>query len=263
MAVFASGTAGVIGSKLSDDVTGLSYRDFLENGERSLPDFSPDDDYIHMAGIVGAQAVRSDLRSSEWVNVQSLPEFLATLRRKGLRRFVYVSSSHVYAPTREILTESSAIGPFSQYGMQKLKAENLLASLAPSLGINLRILRVFSILGPGMPPASLYGAAIRAADGHDTLRFALDIRDFMTPKECARLIERAACLPVAYPEVEILNLCSGEGRTVREAVSKLMAQEGKTIKDFQMDLSNSDVPSILGDPSKLWSRLHGVERQSD
>lgn len=252
----------MIGSKFSKNIREIRFSDYLEYGAKNLPGFASDDVYIHMAGIVGERAVSSDVSRAGWVNVESLPGFLSALRNQGLHRFVYVSSSHVYSPTKRVITEESALGPFSEYGLQKLRAENLLASVAPSLGINLRILRVFSILGPGMPPESLYGAAHRAADGIETLRFALDVRDFLTPEECAQLIERASCLE-AESEVEIFNLCSGVGKTVRDAVSALMADEGKVLHDDQLDLSNSEVPSIRGDCTKLFNRLQVLRCQRE
>jgi nucleoside-diphosphate-sugar epimerase len=155
---------GVIGRHLHDlanplkvDLADIEQLDFVSN-------FRNSQSLIHLAGIVGEQKVSSNKEYSHAVNVNGAEALAQKFYKHGTGLFVYVSSSHVYKPSVQRLTEDSEVGPTSNYAIQKLQAELRVSSVFKDDPERLVVVRLFSILGDGMPDFSLGGAIRRLVD---------------------------------------------------------------------------------------------------
>jgi nucleoside-diphosphate-sugar epimerase len=97
MKTLANGRSGTIGKFISAGCLTLSGD--LESNEQLLNfEKSADDQtvFIHLAGIVGNSLVEKDLSLSRRVNVLSTQELGEAALKKGIKKFIYVSSCHVY-----------------------------------------------------------------------------------------------------------------------------------------------------------------------
>jgi UDP-glucose 4-epimerase len=67
-------------------------------------------------------------------------------QRAGARRFVYLSTGNVYAPSFEPLAEDAPVSMAQWYPMSKLHGEQALQALGAALQVS--ILRIFAVYGP-------------------------------------------------------------------------------------------------------------------
>src|SRR5207249_10810979 len=85
----------------------------------------------------------------------------AAVRHRGLRRFIYASTSSVYGRFASG-DESLPTRPISPYGVTKLAAENLCRAYAEEHSLPLVVLRYFSVYGPRQRPDMGYWKFIQA-----------------------------------------------------------------------------------------------------
>lgn len=116
---------------------------------------------FHLAGYLSVSApfgVNDQSPNYEAVNVIFTESLLEAAHQLGISRFVYASSSSVYHIDAPVPTpEEAPLGPTSDYGRSKLKAEELILSYQ-TLGLDSTIIRPAVIYGPGdryFTPAAL------------------------------------------------------------------------------------------------------------
>jgi nucleoside-diphosphate-sugar epimerase len=116
-----------------------SVRDFFQSNE-------PFTNLIHAAAIVPTDSVQNDLENAyrvngfgTWVVVE---EFL---KRNNKGHVTYISSSHVYKPSNDRLSEESHLGPIGSYGRTKLVGELVAIDLCAHSSSPLCIARLFSL----------------------------------------------------------------------------------------------------------------------
>lgn len=252
--LYATGITGTIGKHLAAKTHPIvidlaSNKKVFEN-----LDIPPDSNLLHLAGIVGSSQVEKDVHYAYSVNVQG-SKFLANeFLRKSRGMFCYVSTSHVYSPSVELLTEKSLIKPINTYAEQKREAEEALLSIFSNHMDRLCIVRVFSVLDWDMSPSSLGGLIRRLAIQEPNCRLgnASDVRDFLTPKTVADALYEI-CSQSSIGGV--MNLCSGVATSVGAAAHRMLEDNGRELHDHQINWGNSAYPYIVGDNSLLTS-LH-------
>jgi nucleoside-diphosphate-sugar epimerase len=195
MDIFATGTTGTIGRYLTNNVRSID----IELGhEFELPPElyeSKDFAFIHLAGTVGVQAVSKNVELAHKINVTGTRLLAEKCVANGVRKFIYVSTSHVYKQSAHLLDESCETYPITKYAEQKRLAEIEVLDAFKDIPERLVVARVFSILDWGTPEFTLGGAVLKLLKGEVTsLNSGLDLRDFLTPQKVASvLVEVAAC----------------------------------------------------------------------
>jgi UDP-glucose 4-epimerase len=252
VSLFATGVTGTIGKHLANQVNQINLDLRVPKEFSYLPKFSQDDSLLHLAGIVGAHNVASDPNEAYDVNVLATLRLAENFFVNGGGRFIFISSSHVYARSTSILNEESKTDPQSEYARQKLDTENKLMEKFDVTGNQICIVRLFSILDWDVPTFTLGGAIRKLADPRSefNLRNANDVRDFLTPKTVGRALLRIAQekkLPSR------LNLCSGRGISVLEAAREMISKSGGVIPSSRVELGVSDNPYIVGDNERFKS----------
>jgi nucleoside-diphosphate-sugar epimerase len=165
-----------------------------------------------------------------------------------IRRFVFVSTGHVYSLSDYASTELSPLEPISEYALQKLEAEEGIRLCIEGSMTELVVVRLFSIIGRGMPSASLGGQIDRAASksNEGVIKYADDSRSFLSIETAARHLEQLSTMPNISG---VFNLCSSQPILVRDAVSKYVEIAG--LPHPLLAPGNSEVPVLWGDNSKL------------
>ena len=261
--IIANGTTGTIGKYLINDVIPLQSR--LEEGaqETELEHIIKDDwSLIHLAGVVGPNNVDQDLHFSNKVNVESSLSLGHYAFNQGVRKFVFISTSHVYAQSQDKLIEHADLAPVSNYAKQKLDVELGLARIFSSRPTALCIVRVFSILDWNLPNFTLGGAIERAIRNPqvEVIGQSLSERDFLTPSLVAKGI-----LEITKSEKTfgIINLCSGIGLRVIDVAQAMAAKKGVTLGSNNFDLSQPVAPRIVGDNSKFTEMFPNIDLRWD
>lgn len=192
--VLVTGGAGFIGSHIVDRLLDLganvmvldSFDDFY-NGKESnikhnlarsnfslirgsilnegelLASLKGVDIVIHMAGQAGIRYCNTFPEKTHLINVVGTFNLLQAMRKIGLRRLIYASSSSIFGPlVKERIDENHPTNPTSPYGATKLAAEKYCMSFGNVYGLAVTSLRYFSVYGPRGRPDQILAAVFDA-----------------------------------------------------------------------------------------------------
>lgn len=181
MKVLVTGAAGFIGSHLVEALRGREVKPtVIALDRKARPSWLDVDEYVeadlthraeyrlrgidtvfHLAARPGTPQSwdRFDLYLHD--NVYATEQLIAAMIQDGCRRLIYVSSSSVYGKmaTR---AEDSILMPCSPYGVTKMAAEHFCRALCDVAGIDLTIIRPFSVYGPRQRSDMFFHIAIEA-----------------------------------------------------------------------------------------------------
>jgi nucleoside-diphosphate-sugar epimerase len=250
MRILGTGLSGTIGKFIAKEVIPLEL-DLSENKTSFLDlDFKYSDDLIHLGGIVGNTLVQENLRYSHNVNVRGTRFLAEIFKKKSSGKFVYISTSHVYAPSSSKVKEQDEIGPISLYGSQKFEAETILQEIFSSTPNRLLIIRIFSLLDWGGKSFTLSGGILELVKKNTSFNLlnTNDIRDFLTPSTVAQIV---LMLTRNKKANGVINLCTGDGTRVLDAVVRMLSESSIDVPWINLKSGNSNVPVIIGDPSHL------------
>lgn len=252
MKLYSTGSTGTIGKHLPKGVTALKLNLASDHLVFEKIEIAPNSNLIHLAGIVGPSSVLKDVEFARAVNVRGTKFLAEAFLANSEGIFYYISTSHVYAKSDKLLTETSPIEPLNIYAEQKLEAEEVLRSVFRFHQNRLCIIRLFSVLDWDVAPFTLGGAIKKLIEpGSDfVLSNASDIRDFLTPRAIANaLFEIASQKKISG----IVNLCSNRGTSVGVAARKMLTESGFEVPTNRILLNESSNPVVIGDNSRLIS----------
>jgi UDP-glucose 4-epimerase len=232
---------------------------------------------LHFAGLKAVgESVEKPLLYYEQ-NVGGTIALLEVMADLQIPRFVFSSSATVYGePERLPLTEDHPLRPASPYGKTKLIVEHLLADVARAdTGFRYMALRYFNPVGahpsghigedPRGEPNNLFPYLARVAAGtlpvlrifgndYDT-RDGTGIRDFIHVTDLAH--GHVAALRALQGEGRSLtvNLGTGQGYSVLEAVRAFERACGSPIAVQFVDRRAGDVAASFADPSRAAAEI--------
>lgn len=249
---FWTGTSGTLlrNQRLRD--VAIDYRKFLEDGFRldtSLFGALGGSQVIHSAALVGESNCQIDFELTRKVNVAGAARLAETCAESGVERFVYISTSHVYAPSESPIAESGELQPRTLYAESKIQGEEAVLDVGKNSGMKVTIFRLFSFLGEASVQTSFAGLLARIVDGSgEKIRYSDDIRDFQTPGQYWDLMN--ALLNVSdLPEV--VNVASGIGMSIAEASRSFAFHKGISLDSSTFEGGTSNIPFLVADVSLL------------
>lgn len=201
---------------------------FLNGRERRDRPF---DVVINLAARAG---VRQSIENP-WVyfetNVTGTLNLLELCREYGVKKFVLASTSSLYGasnplPFRE---DANTNGPLSPYAASKKAAEALCFTYHYLYGIDVTVLRYFTVYGPaGRPDMSLFRFVQWISEGHPVTVYGdgTQSRDFTYVDDIARGTA-AALKPVGF---DVINLGSDDPVVLADAIKiieDLLCQKAK------------------------------------
>jgi UDP-glucose 4-epimerase len=206
---------------------------------------------VHAAGgsAVGASVVAPDSDFDR--TVASVREVLGFMRTDAsAARLIFLSSAAVYGATSaDKVSENAPLSPISPYGLHKRLAEELLCGWAGIFGLDVSIIRLFSVFGPGNRKQLFWDLARRALDRPAMLQLSGtgdEARDFLYIDDAVRYVGSIAGLPRASSP-RIVNGGTGRATSVRAAALALCSALGI---EAQLDFSGEE---RAGDPRRLVS----------
>jgi UDP-N-acetylglucosamine 4-epimerase len=116
---------------------------------------------LHQAALGSVPRSLQDPVTSHDVNVNGFVQMLLAARDRGVRRFVYASSSSVYGDHPALPKSEPQIGrPLSPYAATKYVNEVYAGTFGRSYGIETIGLRYFNVFGPRQDPNGPYAAVM-------------------------------------------------------------------------------------------------------
>ncbi len=228
---------------------------------RAIADLRPARVY-HLAGA--ADQGKSWERSTEALHVNAFGTHVLLAALAPLEtpcRVLVTTSASVYAASTAILTEDSAIGPGSPYGVSKVAQELVARHAHATTAVDVIVCRPFNHIGPGQSPSFATAnfakqiAAIARGEAPPVIRVGnlTARRDLTDARDTVRAYERL--MADGHPG-EVYNVCRGEAFEMRAVLDGLVAQSGIDVSiDVAPELLRAvDQPLLIGS----YERLHAA-----
>jgi UDP-glucuronate 4-epimerase len=289
--ILITGAAGFIGSNLTlsllnrgnIQLIGLdNFDDFYsrEQKERNMAAFISDENFTFFEGdirnmdtllalpeidVIIHLAAKAGVRPSilnpvlyQEVNVAGTQNLLEFARQKGIKQFVFASSSSVYGINEHVpWTEEEKLMPISPYASTKLSCEMLGHVYSHLYGIRFLALRFFTVYGPAQRPdlaihkffnSILKGQAIPVfGDGSTS-------RDYTFVEDTIQGIEAA----IEYKDTnfEIINLGNRQTISLSNLIESIENICGKKALIDRQPEQPGDVPQTYADITKAQNLLN-------
>lgn len=229
--VVCTGGTGTIGQFLPETVHRLLTR--LERGveERiaemqGLPRIP--DSFLHLAAMTSVVDAENEPARARFINVDGSVKWLEAAAKIGCKRFIYVSTGHVFSPSPkcELFKTDHPIDATAVYGRSKAEGEVELRKASKGLEIDMVIVRIFSVISPKMRPGFLYPELLRRVreKNFSPVQGYRNVRDFIDAEEAAGLLTKLATAKSLSRE--IYHIGSGHTRSVRELAEDVMKLNG-------------------------------------
>jgi len=215
-------------------------------------------------------AARAGVRQSvenPWVyyetNVMGTLNLLELCRRFGVKKFILASTSSLYGANnpRPFREDAHTDGPLSPYAASKKAAEALCYTYHYLYGLDITVLRYFTVYGPaGRPDMSIFRFVRWIAEGEPVVLHGdgSQERDFTYVDDAARGTLQAL-RPVGY---EVINLGSDRPVSVRRILSLLQEVLGRDAVIIRKPVHPADVPATWADIAKARALLGWEPRTS-
>ena len=244
----------------------LDISDYSSLKELFSSHFTPHTSRSHVSpfGAVINLAARAGVRLSvenPWVyyetNVTGTLNLLELCREYGIKKFVLASTSSLYGrnnpmPYREDVDTN---GPLSPYAASKKAAETLCYTYHYLYGINVVVLRYFTVYGPaGRPDMSLFRFVQWIMEGKPVTVYGdgTQSRDFTYVDDIARGTMAALKYLISVSRLpssvyEIINLGSDTPVVLMDAIRLIEDRTGKKAKLEFFPMHPADVPATWAD----------------
>jgi UDP-glucuronate 4-epimerase len=277
MRYVVTGAAGFIGSHLSEalcdaghEVRGIDcFTEFYDpklkrQNARSLEvetvdlaadpfSFAGADGVFHLAGQPGPAPSFENFPLYLQQNVEAAQRVFEAAARDGVK-VVFASSSSVYGGVDRFPTPEDAIPvPLSPYGVTKLAAEHLGEALALSQGLDIVVLRYFSVFGPRQRPDMAFARIARAlADEHP-----FDLYGDGSQTRSWTYVADAVKATIAAMErgSGVYNVGGGAEASVRDAIAAFEALADRRLDVREHDRARGDPDRTSADTTRIEADL--------
>lgn len=209
------------------------------------------DAVIHFAGLKAVGESVSKPVEYYDNNVNGTLVLLAAMRRKGVNRIIFSSSSTVYGTPETLpLTEDCPTGePTNPYGRSKLHIEQILADVCRAYPeFSAVCLRYFNPIGT-LPRLRVFGHDYPTPDG-------TGVRDFIHVMDLADGHAKAVPYIMNHTGWIAINLGCGRGYSVLEVVKAFEKASDRSVPYELVDRREGDIAANWCDPARA-ERLLG------
>jgi len=207
---------------------------------------------IHLAARAGVRPSLVEPALYQRVNVEGTVNVLEAARKNGVKKVIIASSSSVYGVNGKIpFTESDPIfSPVSPYAASKLACEALGHVYHHVYGLEIVLLRFFTVYGPRQRPDLAIHKFTQLIDSGNPIPFfgdGLNARDYTFVSDTIDGI--IACTERQFG-FEIINLGEAQTVTLNYLVTLLEYALGKKATLDRQAIQPGDVPITCADISK-------------
>lgn len=193
-------------------------------------------------------------------NLMNGVRLLEAMRKKGVNKIVYSSSSSIYGePKRNPVQEDDSKEPINPYGASKYTFEAALSAYAHSFGIGAIALRYFNVYGPGdeqKPVTRAVPSWIQWALTGDTVWIhwgGQQVKDYIYVDDVCR-----ANIVAANSKLKgfhAYNVGGGVGRKMLDIAMTIKKIIGKDLKIVDKGARPGDPDTLVADISKITKEL--------
>jgi len=228
--VLITGGNGFLGTGITCEMKNKAKVVYSYPGDvREIEDLSEKFDLVlHLAAIVKSSSDK-DASVLNDVNVNGTLSVMKYCKKVGAK-CVFASSAAVYKPisgAELIKEEKTSLEPVSEYGKSKKLAEDICGDYSEKYGVNIIILRIFNVYGPGQREPYLIPYLINTISKNQppVLKTPDAVRDFVYIKDVVDAFMSAS--DSVSKKLCALNIGIGVGISVKELALKISAMLGK------------------------------------
>ena len=217
---------------------------------------------IHCAAIAGVSNYYDRPVETLRVNILGTVNLLDAMVDAGVNRLIYFSTSEIYGPQAESVTESAAptSGPVFDrrwtYSVSKLAGEHLTLRYGEVYGINTTVIRPFNIYGPrqtGEGAISNFARKLVRGEPLEVYGDGSDVRAWCYVSDLVNAVDLALERPAAYGGVFNIGNPAARVTTVELAEAMIAANGGGEITTLPR--SHSPIPMRTPDISSAQAVL--------
>jgi nucleoside-diphosphate-sugar epimerase len=206
---------------------------------------------INLAARAGVRQSVVNPRVFLDANVIGTLNLLDACKAAGITKFVLASTSSLYGDSKErpYREDAPTDRPLSPYAVSKKAAEMLCYTYHKLHGLDITVLRFFTVYGPaGRPDMSLFRFVQWVSEGRPVTIFGdgTQQRDFTYVDDVARGAV-AAMRPLGY---EVINLGSDQPVVLRDALRIVERLTGREARIEHREVQAADVPATWANISK-------------
>ncbi|MGI0021290.1 MAG: NAD-dependent epimerase/dehydratase family protein, partial [Nitrososphaeraceae archaeon] len=261
------GYTGFIGSHLVDlllkeyNVIGLSrktknrqiYQIRKDVRKVTINEIPKNVDYIvHLAAVSDVQYCQNYPTQCFEINVKGTQNMLEIARKIG-SKFLFLSTSHVYGLPQSLpIKENHPANPTSIYSASKLAAEIISESYARSYGMDVSIIRLFSVYGPMATPHLVTSEIISQLLTKNKISIGNlhPKRDFIYVKDAVNAIKTVLKKSKGFG---IYNVGYGKSHSISDLCNILLEISGSDIpiNSVKSQSRKQDINEVRADISKI------------
>jgi UDP-glucuronate 4-epimerase len=216
------------------------------------------DAIVHLAAKAGVRPSIQDPASYYETNVNGTINLLEFARRKGIKPFIFASSSSVYGMNASVPWKENDrnLLPISPYASSKIAAEHLGRVYSHLYGIHFTALRLFTVYGSRQRPDLAIHKFLRAMEAGSPVTLFGDgstYRDYTHVSDIVKGIRLA--LKQAAEGFRIYNLGSGNPVSLLGLVNELEKVSGLNARVEFLEKQAGDVDGTFADISKAVNEL--------
>ncbi len=214
------------------------------------------------------------------VNVASGIAMLETLRKHGVRKFVFSSSAAVYGTPQAVpISEDHPKNPVTSYGESKLIFEQILRWYATAYDWSVVSFRYFNACGGAYawgerhePETHIIPLLLQVASGRRQ-HFEIYGTDYLTPdgtclRDYVHVLDIAEAHILAMQKMEsagfhVYNIGTGTSHSVREVLKTAEEVTERKIPTRKAARRLGDSSVLCANPEQLMKELHWRPRHSD
>lgn len=220
---------------------------------------------FHLAAISNVAKSVADPALTLKTNTGGTINLLEEARGSGAKKFVYISSAHVYgAPQYLPVNESHPVVPREPYAASKIASEMIVQAYGNAYGIERAVIRPFNVFGAGQDESFLIPGVIAQALRNHAIKVGNvePTRDFLYVRDCID-----AFLAIGDKGHDVYNIGSGREIRIADVVANI-----RDLIDPKIPITSDDgrkrsgaveIPRMCADVSRLislgWKPTIGLE----
>ena len=215
----------------------------------------------HLAAQSNVLGAVSDLDYSFTSNVVGTYNVLVAAREADVGRIVFSSSREVYGEVDQVpVAEDHPMNPKNAYGASKVAGEVYCRVFQNTYGLDVSVLRLANVYGPGDSDRVIPIWLDRARRGEDLeLYGGTQVLDFVPVGLVVEALRRAAERSLGG---QPLNVGSGVGTTLYDLAARIQALSGAAVGLRVLPARAVEVTRFVADVSRMHALL-GLEPPSD
>ncbi|MBD3390049.1 SDR family NAD(P)-dependent oxidoreductase [Candidatus Micrarchaeota archaeon] len=210
---------------------------------------------VHEAAQAGVRASVEDPEKTVSVNIDGTLNVLVAAREARVKKIVFASSSSVYGKTKYLpYDEKHPTEPISPYGVTKLAGEHMCRVFSGLYGMEIPMLRYFTVYGPRVRPDLAINKFFRRAMKNEKIEIYGDgskTRDFTYVGD----IVEGTLLALEKGKTGPYNLGGGNRVSVKELAEKIIQITGSSSEVVYTENQAGDVIDTLSNASKAREEL--------